>query len=43
LPSPEMLISPDLEGALQDVVTKFWNTNESADDAAKAIVAALKA
>ncbi len=42
LPSPEMLISPDLEGSLQDIITKFWNTNESADDAAKAIAAALK-
>jgi len=42
LPSPEMLVSPDLEGALQDVVTKFWNTNESVDDAARAIAAALK-
>ena len=42
LPSPEMLISPDLEGSLQDVITKFWNTNESVDDAAKSIAAALK-
>jgi len=42
LPSPEMLISPDLEGALQDIITKFWNTNESVDDAAKAIAAAIK-
>jgi len=42
LPTPEMLISPDLEGSLQDVITKFWNTNESVDDAAKAISAALK-
>ena len=42
LPTPEMLISPDLEGSLQDVITKFWNTNESVDDAAKAIAAALK-
>jgi glucose/mannose transport system substrate-binding protein len=42
LPSPEMLISPDLEGALQDVITKFWNTNESVDDAVKAIVSTLK-
>ncbi len=42
LPTPEMLITPDLEGSLQDVITKFWNTNESVDDAAKAIVAALK-
>ena len=42
LPTPEMLISPDLEGSLQDVITKFWNTSESVDDAAKAIAAALK-
>ena len=42
LPTPEMLITPDLEGSLQDVITKFWNTSESADDAAKAIAAALK-
>jgi glucose/mannose transport system substrate-binding protein len=42
LPTPEMLITPDLEGSLQDVITKFWNTNESVDDAAKAIAAALK-
>ena len=42
LPTPEMLITPDMEGSLQDVVTKFWNTNESVDDAAKAFAAALK-
>jgi glucose/mannose transport system substrate-binding protein len=42
LPTPEMLINPDLEGALQDVITKFWNTNESVDDAAKSIAATLK-
>jgi glucose/mannose transport system substrate-binding protein len=42
LPTPEMLISPDLEGSLQDVITKFWNTTESVDDAARAIAAALK-
>ncbi|MFL6627251.1 MAG: ABC transporter substrate-binding protein [Vitreoscilla sp.] len=42
LPTPEMLISPDLEGSLQDVITKFWNTTESVDDAARAISAALK-
>jgi glucose/mannose transport system substrate-binding protein len=42
LPTPEMLITPDLEGALQDVITKFWNTNQSVDDAAKAMATALK-
>jgi glucose/mannose transport system substrate-binding protein len=42
LPNPEMLIPPDLVGALQDIVTKFWNTSESVDDAANAIATALK-
>ncbi len=42
LPTPEMLITPDLEGSLQDVVTKFWNTNQSVDDAAKSFASALK-
>ena len=42
LPTPEMLITPDLEGALQDVVTKFWNTSQSVDDAAKAFASALQ-
>ena len=28
--------------ALQDVVTKFWNTNQSVDDAVKAVGAAVK-
>ncbi len=42
LPNPEMLTSPDTAGVLQDVVTKFWNTNQSADDAIKAIAAAVK-
>ena len=42
LPNSEMLVAPDVNGALQDVVTKYWNTNQSADDAAKAISAAIK-
>jgi len=42
LPNPEMLIPPDLVGALQDIVTKFWNTGESVDEVANAIAAALK-
>jgi glucose/mannose transport system substrate-binding protein len=42
LPNPEMLMSPDLAGALQDIVTKYWNTAQTTDDAVKAIVAALK-
>jgi glucose/mannose transport system substrate-binding protein len=42
LPNPEMLIPPDIQGALQDVITNFWNKNESADDAQKAFASALK-
>jgi glucose/mannose transport system substrate-binding protein len=42
LPNPEMLITPDIQGALQDVITNFWNKNESADDAQKAFASALK-
>ena len=42
LPNPEMLISPDVQGALTDVITNFWNKNESAEDAQKAFASALK-
>ncbi len=42
LPNPEMLVSPDTQGALTDVITNFWNKNQSADDAQKAFASALK-
>jgi glucose/mannose transport system substrate-binding protein len=42
LPNPEMLVAPDLNGAIQDILTKFWNTGESVDDAATALATALK-
>jgi len=42
LPNPEMLVAPDITGALQDVVTKFWNTNQSVDEAVKAVSTAVK-
>jgi glucose/mannose transport system substrate-binding protein len=42
LPNPEMLIPPDLQGALTDVITNFWNKNQSVDDAQKAFASALK-
>jgi glucose/mannose transport system substrate-binding protein len=42
LPNPEMLLSPDTQGALIDVVTNFWNKNQSVDDAQKAFAGALK-
>jgi glucose/mannose transport system substrate-binding protein len=42
LPNAEMLVPPDMNGALQDIITKFWNKDQPVDDAAKAIAAALK-
>jgi glucose/mannose transport system substrate-binding protein len=31
-----------VQGALTDVITNFWNKNESAEDAQKAFASALK-
>jgi glucose/mannose transport system substrate-binding protein len=42
LPTNTMLVPTDVEGAMQDVITKFWNTSQSVDDAAKALAAALR-
>jgi glucose/mannose transport system substrate-binding protein len=42
LPNTEMLASPDTTGALQDVLTNYWNKNQSPDDAQKAFARALK-
>ena len=42
LPDPEMLATPDTIGAVQDVLTKLWNTNQTVDEAAKALAVALK-
>ncbi|WP_322059810.1 ABC transporter substrate-binding protein [Paraburkholderia sp. J63] len=42
LPNPEMLIPPDVQGALQDVITNFWNKNQSVDDAQKGFATAIK-
>ncbi|HKU00333.1 MAG TPA: ABC transporter substrate-binding protein [Paraburkholderia sp.] len=42
LPNPEMLIPPDVQGALQDVITNFWNKNQSVDDVQKAFATAIK-
>jgi glucose/mannose transport system substrate-binding protein len=35
-------ISPDAVGAFEDAITKFWNSNQSVDDALKSIQASLK-
>jgi len=42
LANSEMLTSPDLNGALQDVLTNFWNKNETPEAAQKAFAAALQ-
>ena len=40
--NPDALMTPDMIGSVQDVVSKFWNTNQSVDDVAKALQGALK-
>ena len=42
LASDNELLSPDAKGAFEDVVSKFWNSDMSVDDAVKAMTAALK-
>ncbi|HTH59995.1 MAG TPA: ABC transporter substrate-binding protein [Paraburkholderia sp.] len=42
LPNAEMLMPPDVNGPVTDVVSDFWNKNESVDDAQKAFANALK-
>lgn len=42
LPAPSQLVDPEKGGMLGDVITKFWNTNQSVDDAAKTLAAILK-
>jgi glucose/mannose transport system substrate-binding protein len=39
---PEVYLTPDQNGAVQDVVTAFWNTGMTVDKAQKNIAAALK-
>ena len=36
------LLSPDVKGAFEDAISKYWNSNQSADDVIKAVAAALK-
>ncbi len=42
LPAPTQLASPEKKGLLDDAITKFWNTDQSVDDVAKVLAAALK-
>lgn len=39
---PDMLLTPDMFGAMQDVVSKFWNNDQSVDDMVKALQSVLK-
>jgi glucose/mannose transport system substrate-binding protein len=42
LAAPDMLTTPDMYGAVQDVISKFWNSGQSVDDAVKALQRTLK-
>jgi glucose/mannose transport system substrate-binding protein len=42
LQSDNELLSPDAKGAYEDVMSKFWNSDQSVDDAVKAVGVALK-
>ncbi|AVR96699.1 ABC transporter substrate-binding protein [Pseudoduganella armeniaca] len=42
LPNAEMLVDPDLNGALQDVLTNFWNRNQTPEQAQQAFAQAMK-
>ena len=42
LQSDNELLSPDAKGAYEDVISKFWNSDQSVEDAVKAVGVALK-
>lgn len=42
LPNTEMLLDPDLNGALQDVLTNYWNRNETPERAQLGFAQAIK-
>lgn len=42
LSSDNELLTPDAKGAFDDAVSKFWNSNQTVDDAIKSLSAALK-
>ena len=42
LASPNQLVAPEKKGQIDDAITKFWNTDQSVDDAAKTFAAILK-
>nr|WP_315203512.1 ABC transporter substrate-binding protein [uncultured Albidiferax sp.] len=42
LANPDMLLPPDVAGAVQDTISKYWNNNQSVDDVVKALQVAIK-
>jgi glucose/mannose transport system substrate-binding protein len=42
LSTPAMLLDPDTFGQISDVITKFWNSDQSVDVTVKALATALK-
>lgn len=42
LQSDNELLSPDAKGAFDDAVSKYWNSDQSTDDAIKSLAVALK-
>ena len=42
LANPDMLINPDMSGQISDVITKYWNTDQTVDEVIKALQAAIK-
>jgi glucose/mannose transport system substrate-binding protein len=42
LQSDNELLSPDAKGSFDDAISKFWNSDQSVDDAVKALSVALK-
>ena len=42
LESQDQLMSPDANGAMNDAISKFWNSDQSVDDALKAMQVAVK-
>ena len=42
LANPDMLLPPDVAGAVQDTISKYWNNNQSVDDVVKALQGAIK-
>jgi glucose/mannose transport system substrate-binding protein len=42
-PDPWMLMSPDMYGAVSDVISKYWNTDMKAEEAQARLISALAA